>query len=189
MPEFQRGRCDDERMRVHRRAPRAWVALSFRAVSLLLLVVGVAGLAHHPVVATVAVGVGLAVLPLAWRRKGPVARDAVFTASADRLLPNGSHRPGQLSITPTALAWTPSGWSVRHGQQSIDLDARECKAISLERGVALRDLVLEITPVDGEAIRLLTHANRQLQTAIDGLDDRRAGAAASSRRSAPDELG
>jgi hypothetical protein len=89
--------------------------------------------------------------------------------SADRLLPNGSHRPGQLSVTRTTLAWTPSGWSARRGQQSIDIDAHACQAISLERGVALFDLVIEITPVDGEAIRLLTHSNRQLKAAINGF--------------------
>jgi hypothetical protein len=136
-----------------------------------------------------AAALGLGLLPIAWRRNAPVVHGAVFTASADRLLPNGSHRPGQLSITPTALAWTPSGWSARRGQQSIDIDARDCKAISLERGVALLDLVIEITPVDGEAIRLLTHSNRQLQPAIDGLEDRRAATAAPIRRPVSDELG
>lgn len=39
----------------------------------------------------------------------------------------------------------------------------------MERGVALLDLVIEITPVDGEAIRLLTHSSRRLQIAIDGF--------------------
>jgi hypothetical protein len=156
-------------MRVRPRTRRAWLALSFRALSLSLLVVGAAALDHHPVVAAGALALGLAVLPIAWRRKAPVAPDAVFTASADRLLLNGSHRPGQLSITRTTLAWTPSGWSARHGQQSIDIDAQDCKAISMERGVAILDLVIEITPVDGEAIRLLTHSSRRLQAAIDGF--------------------
>ena len=39
----------------------------------------------------------------------------------------------------------------------------------MERGVAILDLVIEITPVDGEAIRLLTHSSRPLQAAIDGF--------------------
>jgi hypothetical protein len=156
-------------MRVRPRTRRSWLALGFRALSLSLLVMSAAVLDHHPVVAAVAIALGLAVLPIAWRRKAPVAPDAVFTASADRLLLNGSHRPGQLSITPTTLAWTPSGWSARHDQKSIGIDARDCKAISMERGVALLDLVIEITPVDGEAIRLLTHSNRQLEAAIDGF--------------------
>src|SRR5437773_4782619 len=103
-------------MRVHPRTRRAWLALGARAFSLSLLLVGAAALDHHPVVAATAVALGLAAVPVAWRRRAPVAPGAVFTASADRLLPNGSHRPGQLSITPTTLAWTPSRWSARHGQ-------------------------------------------------------------------------
>jgi hypothetical protein len=156
-------------MRVHSRTRRARLALGLRALSLSLLVVSAAALDHHPVVAAVALALGLAILPIAWRRKAPVAPDTDFSTSADRLLPNGSHRPGQLSITRTTLTWTPSRWSARRGQQSVDIDARACKTISLERGVALLDLVLEITPVDGEAIRLLTHSNRRLQAAIDGF--------------------
>jgi hypothetical protein len=159
-------------MRVLPRTQRAWLPLTVRVLWLILFATAVAR-RHHPVVALSAVALGLALLPVAWRRKAPVAPGAVYSSSADQLLPNGRHRPGQLSITTTALTWMPSGYSVEHGEQAVRIDARRCKAITLERGVGLLDVLLTITPVEGEAMRLLTHSSRHLKAAISDLDARR----------------
>jgi hypothetical protein len=166
-------------MRVLPRTGRARLALSARGLWLILFATAVAR-RHHPVEALSAVALGLALLPIAWRRKAPVAPGAVYTSSADQLLPNGRHRPGQLSLTTTTLTWMPSEYSARHGEQAVNIDARLCSAITLERGVGLLDVLLTITPGEGEAIRLLTHSSRHLEAAIGDLDARRRAVAPTS---------
>jgi hypothetical protein len=174
-------------MRVLPRTQRARLALIARGLSLILFATAVA-LQHHPLEALSAVALGLALLPIAWRRKAPVAPGAVYTSSADQLLPNGRHRPGQLSLTTTTLTWLPSDYAVKHGGQAISIDARRCRAIALERGVGLLDVLLTVTPVEGEAIRLLTHSSRHLETAIDDLDERRRTVAPTSGEGGRDSL-
>jgi len=159
-------------MRVLPRTQRVRLALTARALSLILFATAVAR-RHHPVEAVSALALGLALLPIAWRRKAPVVPGAVYTSSADQLLPTGRHRPGQLSITTTMLTWMPSRYSTEHGRQAVSIDARRCRAITLERGAGLFDVLLTVTPVEGEEIRLLTHSTSHLKTAIGVFDARR----------------
>jgi hypothetical protein len=76
----------------------------------------------------------------------------------------------------------PSEYSASHGGQAVSIDARRCSAITLERGVGLLDVLLTVTPVEGEAIRLLTHSSRHLKAAIGDLDARRRAVAPTSGR-------
>ncbi len=168
-------------MRIVPRTRDAWLVLAARGlVVVLFATAAVSG--HHLVRLLVVFALGVALILFVFRRKAPAASGSVYTSSADRVLPGGRQRPGQLSITTTAVVWTPNRGSARRGLKAVSIEALECRKITLERGVGVRDVFLTITPVEGETIRLLTRSNRHLKGSIESLDALRSFGVASAAR-------
>jgi hypothetical protein len=147
----------------------------------LALVLGVAAvlLRHGIGFVLVAFALGVALIPLVFRRKAAIAGGATYAASADRLVWEGARVrrfPGELSFTPRALVWTPSGFSQSHGVKPVVIDARECRTVRAERGKALLDVILSVGSSNGEEVRFLTHTRRGLRRAIARLEESAAGA-------------
>jgi len=148
----------------------------------LALVLGVAALMlrHGIGFVLVAFALGVALIPLVSRRKAAIAGGAIYAASADRLVLEGTRVrqfSGELSFTPRALVWTPSGFSQSHGVKPVFIDTRECRTVRAERGAALLDVILSVGSSNGEEVRFLTHTCRGLRRAIARLKE---SAAASS---------
>jgi hypothetical protein len=116
---------------------------------------------------------GLALLPLAWRRKAAVVPDAVFATSAD-YIPGGSGRgqvSGELSATATEVVWNPSAYSTRKGFLPITLSMDDCEAIGMRSGPALLDVIITIRRREGGEWQFLTHRTPGLRRAVGKLNN------------------
>jgi hypothetical protein len=153
---------------IRRRGVLTRLALAFRISSAALLFAAFV-LEHHQLRwILVALAVGLAVVPVAWRRKGATVPGALYWSSAD-LLADGTRQkqyPGELSVTSTGLTWTPSRYSTSHGLAPVSIPTTACTAISMERGAALLDVIISARRVGGEESRFLTHWRPGLPRAI-----------------------
>jgi hypothetical protein len=113
----------------------------------------------------IAVAAGLLLVPIAWRRKAPVAAGAFWNASADVM--HGVRKfPGQLCFTADSVIWTPSTYSRHHGQEQISVPLTGDTSISLEHASSLLDVLILVRPPTGEPARFLTHWSPRLRRAI-----------------------
>ena len=112
------------------------------------------------------VGLGLLLVPLAWRRKAEILPGALYSASADLLTRPSRPWPGQLSITDHAVVWVPSAYSREHGQDRVQIDREEQPALRYERGPALLDLTLVVSTGDGVTRAFRMHQSRALREAL-----------------------
>ena len=113
----------------------------------------------------IVVAAGLLLVPIAWRRKAPVAAGAFWSASAD-FMHGATKSPGQLCFTPESVIWIPSSYSRHHGQEQISVPLTGDTSISMERGPSLLDVLILVRPSSGEPARFLTHRSHRLQRAI-----------------------
>jgi hypothetical protein len=109
--------------------------------------------------------VGLLLVPIAWRRKAPVATGALWNASAD-VMHGVKKFPGQLSFTADSVIWTPSKHSRQHGQEQISVPLTRDTSISMEYGSSLLDVLIIVRPATGEAARFRTHWSPRLRRTI-----------------------
>jgi hypothetical protein len=116
-----------------------------------------------------AVSLGFLVIPITWRPKAASKAGSIYSGSADLLLPDGKHLPGQLSLTPTGLAWVPSSYSLDLGVDEVSMGVEDAMAISLERGPGLLDLIITARTRNGQERRFMTHQNRHLRRAVEQL--------------------
>jgi hypothetical protein len=156
---------------VEPRTGLGWTALGARVLACVSLATALV-VRHHPFELVIVLALGVAVVPLAFRRKAAVAPDSVYTASADRLLPDGKQLPGQLSISAGKLIWIPSRFSEARGRERVSVDAGDCTGIALRRDPALFDLIVAARTVRGEEMRFLTRSSRGLRRAVAGLRSR-----------------
>jgi hypothetical protein len=155
------------------RSRLSWLAIVSRlcAAALFCIALIVGGESSRWVL--VACAAGLVVVPVAWRRKAAVASGAIFATSADYLpaARRRDHFPGELSITPTTLAWNPSRHSTAEGFPPLSLAIGECMAISMKAGSALLDVIITVQGRNGSEWLFLTHRRPGLRRAIAGLND------------------
>ena len=151
---------------VARRSPQSRRILALRGLSLVCFIGGLVA-NHHASLRwlLIAVAAGLLLVPIAWRRKAPVAAGALWSASAD-LMHGAAKLPGQLSLTPEAVVWTPSSHSRRHGQEEMSVPLTGDTSVSLEYGPSLLDVLVTVRPSTGEPARFLTHRSPRLQRTI-----------------------
>lgn len=154
-------------MKVSGRSNSARLALACRALALVVLV---ALLGRHGVqVAALSIGLGLLLVPVAWRRRGDSATGALYAASADQVL--GTERwSGQLSVTGSSVAWMPSGHSRRHDIAEVSITASREPVIEVQRGPALMDMTLTVKPGEGDEYRFVTRHSRRLVDALSGVE-------------------
>lgn len=114
-------------------------------------------------------------IPVAWRRKASSLPGAIHSVSADLLSGSSRRLPGELSVTATAVAWIPSNYSRRHGQEEVMIAAGDIAAITISRGPALLDLIVSVRGPDGYEWRFGTHSSRKLRDALEGLRGAAAG--------------
>jgi|1185.fasta_scaffold68090_2 hypothetical protein len=155
------------------RSRLSWLAIVSRlcAAALFCIALIVGGESSRWVL--VACAAGLVVVPVAWRRKAAVASGAIFATSADYLpaARRRDHFPGELSITPTTLAWNPSRHSTAEGFLPLSLAIGECMAISMKAGSALLDVIITVQGRNGSEWLFLTHRSPGLRRAIADLND------------------
>lgn len=157
-------------------APRSqlsWLAIVSRLGAAVLAAMALSAEGESPRWVLLACAGGLALLPLAWRRKAAVAPGAIFAASAD-YLPGGwrgSRFPGQLSMTANALSWSPSGYSIAKEFRPLMLAIDDCAAIGWNAGPALLDVTVKVRWRDGHEWVFVTHRRRGLRRAIEGMND------------------
>jgi hypothetical protein len=116
---------------------------------------------------------GLAIVPVAWRRKAAVNHGAIFATSAD-YLPGGQGRrkfPGVLSVTSAMLTWSPSGHSISKGSLPLTLAMGDCTSITMKAGPALLDVIITVERRNGGVWLFLTHRSLGLRRAIASLSD------------------
>lgn len=113
----------------------------------------------------IAVAAGLLLVPIAWRRKAPVAAGAFWNASAD-FMHGATKSPGQLSFTSESVVWTPSKYSRNDGQEQISVPLTGDTSITLERGSSLLDVLILVRPPTGEPAQFLTHWSPRLRRTI-----------------------
>ena len=147
-------------VRIRPRTREAWVAMTARAIAALGFFVA-AGLAHRPVVAAAALVVALVLVLASLRQKAPPAPGALYSAGADRIDESGKRLPGEISLTPNGLFWSPSTYAARRGERPIALEA--WKEISLQRGPGLLDVIVIVIPVEGDPLRFGTRRSRRLE--------------------------
>ena len=154
------------------RSGRAWLAIAARLVAVVLWAIAI-GAFHRPVVASLLVATGVALFLLTLRPRAAPAPGALYTAAADRIA-DGRRLPGQLSLTTRTLVWSPSPYSARRGEEAITVDASGCRAVSLQRGSGLLDVILTVVLADDAALTFGTHSSRRLTRALDRFraDDR-----------------
>jgi hypothetical protein len=157
-------------LRVERRTTRDWTRNAVWLLAAVFFVVGVA--LRSPAEAVLGLALGAGLILLTRRRKAAPARDAVYTASADRLLADGTQQPGQLSLTATSLVWTPSRFASRRGARAFTAEGADLRSVGLRRGPGLAGVVLEVAPAAGGEVALLTRSSRRLEAEL----DRRSGA-------------
>ncbi len=156
------------RPNLERRSVRARLALASRILAAALLTAALVLEHRRPVWVFAALVIGLALIALSWRRKGPMVPGSLYATSAD-LISNGTRPrqyPGELSVTPTRLVWNPSPYSLSHGLEPISITGAECAGIRTERGAALLDVIVSAQRVGGEETRFLTHWRPGLPRAI-----------------------
>ncbi len=115
-----------------------------------------------------ALAAGLAIGPVAWRRKAAIAPDAFFASSAD-LIPGGPRRTqlsGELSLATTALTWTPSRHSISEGFDPMSIAISDCAVITMQRGPALLDVIISVRRENGIRTDFLTHWSPGLRRAL-----------------------
>ena len=149
-------------MRVQRRTTRDWTRIAVWLLAAVFLVVGVA--LRSPAEAALGLALGVGLILLTRRRKAAPAQDAVYTASADRLLADGTQQPGQLSVTATSLVWTPGRFASRRGAQAFTAEGADLRFVALRRGPGLAGVVLNVRDV-----ALLTASSRRLEAELDRL--------------------
>jgi hypothetical protein len=113
----------------------------------------------------IAVAAGLLLSPIALRPKAPAAAGALWSASAD-LMHGAAKHPGQLSLTPESVVWTPSSYSRRHGQEEISVPLTGDTSVNLEYGPSLLDVLITIRPSTGEPATFITHRSPRLRRTI-----------------------
>ncbi|HEY5034866.1 MAG TPA: hypothetical protein VIJ30_07095 [Candidatus Dormibacteraeota bacterium] len=113
----------------------------------------------------IAMAAGLLLVPIAWRRKAPVAAGAIWSASAD-LMHGATKLPGQLCFTPESVVWTPSSYSRRHGEEEISVPLTGDTSVSLENGPSLLDVLIIVRRSTGEPAQFLTHRTPRLRRTI-----------------------
>jgi hypothetical protein len=139
--------------------------LALRGLGLACFIAGL--VAHHASLRwlLIAVAAGLLLVPIAWRRKAPVAAGALWNASAD-LMKDATKVPGQLSFTPESVVWMPSSYSRRHGEEEISVPRTGDTSVSLEYGPSLLDVLIIVRPSTGEPTRFLTRWSPRLRRTI-----------------------
>ena len=147
------------------RSADAWRTLASRVLALAFAVVGVV-VEHGLGVAFLCVALALLLVPFAWRRRAANLPGAIYSGSADLLLPGGRQMPGELSFTTTTLGWIPSRYSRERGIGDVSVPIHDASSMSLSCGRALFDLVLTTTASEGEELRFLTHTSRRLRRAV-----------------------
>jgi hypothetical protein len=140
-----------------------WV-LGLRVLGLACFVLAIVS-EHGLRLALIGAAAGLLLIPIALRRKGPRATDTVWSASAD-LVQEGMQFPGQLSLTTTALIWTPSSYSLERGKNEVAVQLESGLSVNLEAGPALLDVFVEVANRNGDPERFLTHRSPVLRRAI-----------------------
>ena len=148
-------------MRVQPRTGRDWVRIAAWLLAAAFFIAGAA--LRSPGLALIAVALAPLLIALTRRRKAPPAPGALYTASADCLLANGRRRAGQLSLTATSLVWTPTAYASRRGSEPLAVEGAALRTVELRRGPGLTDVVVTLTPADGDAVTLLTHSSRRLE--------------------------
>ncbi len=151
---------------------RSWTALALRVSALLALGAGLA-IEGHLWLALVAIPLGGAALTLlvAFRPKVRAAPGALYTAPADRLSNRGKKLPGQLSVTPDAIIWSPTRYAVRRGAKPIFL-GRTDASFAVDAGPALFDAIVTINPHEEKRrIHLLTRRSRRLRDLLTPTDN------------------
>ena len=113
----------------------------------------------------IVVAAGLLLVPIAWRRKAPVAPGAFWSASAD-FMHDATKFPGQLCFTADSVIWTPSNYSRHHAREQISVPLTGDTSISLEHGSSLLDVLILVRPPTGEPARFLTHWSPRLHRTI-----------------------
>lgn len=159
------------------RRPRSAFAKSAIGLRAAALVVGLASVgARTGAMAAVGCLVGGAMLAaLAMRPKAQAAPDALYSASADILLPEGRQRPGQLSVTASGLVWNPSRFSIRQGLGVMTIDAETISRISVAGAGSFLSVVIDVHAGDDASTRFLTKGGRRLVRALAVIAPRQAG--------------
>lgn len=157
-------------------APRSrlsWLALASRLCAVFLF--GIAFLAEgkSPRWILLACTAGLAIVPVAWRRKAAVNHGASFATSADYLPEGQGPRkfPGVLSVTSAMLTWSPSGHSISKGSLPLTFAMSDCASIAMKGGPALLDVIITVERRSGGVWLFLTHRSPGLRRAIASLSD------------------
>jgi hypothetical protein len=150
---------------IARRSPRSRGTLALRVLALGCFVTGL--VADHASLRwlLIAVAAGLLLVPIAWRRKAPVAVRAFWNASAD-VMQGARKFPGQLCFTADSVIWTPSKYSRHHGEEQISVPLTGDTSITLERGSSLLDVLILVRPPTGEPAQFLTHWSPRLRRTI-----------------------
>jgi hypothetical protein len=166
--------CDHRRVAgdIAPRSLRSWLAILSRLAAVAALAVGLLVGGRSSWWVLLGCAAGLAILPVAWRRKAAVVPGATFATSAD-YLPGGRRRgkfAGELSLTPATLTWNPSRHSRAKGVVPLTLALADCKAVSMRAGSALLDVIITVRRRDGDEWTFLTHRSPRLRRAIAKLD-------------------
>jgi hypothetical protein len=133
--------CDHHAMsdEIVPRSRLSWLAIFSRLGAVVLACTALLAEGQSPRWILLACAAGLAILPIAWRRKAAAVPGAIFATSAD-YLPGGPRRgqfPGELSVTETALTWNPSRHSIAKGFPPLTLAMDDCAAITMRGAPAL----------------------------------------------------
>jgi hypothetical protein len=157
-------------------APRSrlsWLAIVSRLCAAALFLIALLAEGQSERWVLLACAGGLAIVPIAWRRKGPVVPGAIFATSAD-YLPAGLRRgqfPGELSVTTTTLTWNPSRHSIAKGLAPIAFAMDDVERIAMKGGPALLDVIITVQRREGGECLFLTHRSPGLHRAVAKLSD------------------
>jgi hypothetical protein len=153
-------------VRVRPRSRRAWLVITARALAAVLWAIAAATF-HRPVEAYSFVAGGLVLYLATLRPKARLVPGALYTSAADRIADDGKRFPGQLSLSTRRLAWSPSRYSLRHGQEAISIDASDCVEIILQRGFGLLSVILTVVLAEGATLNFGTRSSRRLTRTLD----------------------
>jgi len=157
-------------------APRSRLsrlAIFFRSCAAVLACVALLAHGWSPSWILVVCAAGLAIVPVAWRRKTAVAPAAILTTSADYLPrePRRAQFSGQLSVTASALTWNPSRHSAAKDILPLEIAIDDCTGITMRGGPALLDVIVTVHRRSGGEWLFLTHRTPGLRRAIARLNE------------------
>jgi hypothetical protein len=120
-----------------------------------------------------AAAIGVAIVPVTWRRKAAIAPGARFASSADYILAEARRGqvPGELSFTARGIHWAPSKDSAAKGFLPLSFAIGECAPVSMRAGPALLDVVITVRRRSGGEWSFLTHRRTGLRSAVTEFND------------------